>query len=120
MPPSLTTEDTNRVVIESVQWENVYIRLAQGNLTQFQGEGGGTVNCQFGSGAWTKFTLKKEGPSGVYSIVSVAFPRLRIRVDGKDVTKCSSDGDGTVNCQFYAHVDDPALPLEKIKIADFY
>ena len=118
MPPSLTTEGTNKIVIESAQWEDVYILLDRGDLTQFKEEGGGTVNCQYRSGSRTVFTLKEEGPPGVYSIVSVPFPHLRIRVDGTGVTQFSADGGGTVNCQFYADADGPALPWEKIRIAD--
>ena len=79
MPPSLAADckTPHKVVIESAQWNNVYIRLDGTGMNKFQGSGGGTVNCQYGARSYETFYLKEEEP-GVHSIVSAAFPHCRI------------------------------------------
>ncbi len=94
MPPSLVKQPICKVVIESAEWENAFLRLENKNMTEFRSSGGGKVNVQFGAMPYEQFILKEEGPNDVYSIVSVYFPHCRIRVNA-GVTSWLESGSGT-------------------------
>ena len=49
------------VLIESVQWPGVFLRLDGKDVTKGDGSGGGVVNAQKGAGAWEVFTIKCSG-----------------------------------------------------------
>ena len=133
--------DSCNYSIESVQFPGVYLRMDGNRVTRFVGPGGGVVNCQFGAGPWEKFNIdssiksaKFPGaslPSGTYTIESVQFPGVYLRMDGNGVTESVAPGGGTVNCQFGAgpweefklnHIDscnnsiESAGPLEKFNV----
>ncbi|XP_064383454.1 uncharacterized protein LOC135332067 [Halichondria panicea] len=116
MPPSLVKQPIRKVVIESAEWKNAFLRLEDKQMTEFRSCGGGKVNLQFGAMSYEQFILKEEGPDDVYSIVSIVFPHCRIRVDGKRVTSWLASGSGTVNCQYFGDVNVPAKEFEKIQI----
>ncbi len=116
MPPTLVKQPIRNVVIESAEWENVFLRLEAKEMTEFRSSGGGKVNLQFGAKSFEKFILKEEGPNNVYSIISAAFPHCRIRVNGAGVTSWLDPGSGSVNCQYFDDVNKPAKEFEKIKI----
>ena len=105
--PSLAGESTAKVVIESAAFKNVFIRLNGKGMSQFEGPGGGEVNCQFTARSYEVFYLKKERDGG-YSFRSVRFPNCYIRLYGRRVDVHKSGGGGIVNCQWY----DPSTPLE--------
>lgn len=97
------------VAIVSVQFPNVCLRMDGNGVTAFAGAGAGMVNCQFGAGPWEKFRLIDQG-KGIFSIESVQFPGVVLRMDGHSVTAFAGAGAGTVNCQFGAG------PYEKFRI----
>jgi phospholipase C len=53
----LEPQGDGTVAIASVQFPGVYLRLDGTGVTQFAGDGGGVVNCQFGAGPMEKFWL---------------------------------------------------------------
>ena len=96
---------------ESVQFPGVYLRM-DGNGVTALATVGGTVNCHFGALPWEMFKLNcVDTTSCSYSIESVAFPGVYLRMDGNGVTAPGSHGGGTVNCHFGA-----VLSYEKFKL----
>ena len=102
--------DSCNYSIESVKFPGVYLRMDGNGVTAFVGSGGGTVNCQFGAQSHEKFKLMYNGGDYSFSVQSVQFPGVYLRMDGKGVDAFSGSGGGTVNCQFGAR------PYEKFKL----
>ena len=98
----LNCTDGCNYTIESVQFPRVYLRLDGNGVTKFTSPGGGVVNCQFGAGPWEKFRLIYNGADSSFSIQSVEFSGVFLRMDGGRVTAFASRGGGVVNCQFGA------------------
>jgi hypothetical protein len=96
------------VTIASVSFPNVYLRMDGRAITQFDADGGGTVNCQYGAGPWEKFRFEEQ-PDGTLLIGSVAFAGAYLRIDGRGVDEAEPHG-GTVNCQY-----GPG-PWEKVRL----
>jgi phospholipase C len=86
------------VAIGSAYFNDVHLRLDGSTVTQFAGTGGGTVNCQFGVGAWEKLRLQPQA-DGTIAIASAQFDNVYLRLDGSAVTQFSGDGGGLINCQ---------------------
>jgi hypothetical protein len=102
------------IAIQSVTFSNpdqsVFLRIDGSNVTQFQGAGSGTVNCQFYApgtapvpeiGNLEAFELISI-PNVGSAIRSVNFPNAFLRLDGSGVTASQGAGVGTVNCQYYS------------------
>ena len=106
VPPSLALEGAYKVLIESAQFNNVFIRLNGENMHQTDPSGGGEVNCQFSAISYERFFLKEEN-NGNYSLRSVQFPHCYIRLDGSGVTSFTASGGGTVNSQWYDMTSPP-------------
>jgi len=102
--------DVSNVNIASVQFSNVYLRMDGNGVTSPTGPGGGTVNCQYTAGPWEKFNIHLNS-DGVFSLESVQFPDVYLRMDGNGVTSPTGPGGGTVNCQYTAG------PWEKYRLA---
>ena len=85
--------------IESVAFPGVYLRMDGNRVTAHSPDGGGTVNCQFGVHPFEKFQLGYNGADGSFSIQSVEFPGVYLRMDGSGVIVPGAYG-GTVNCQY--------------------
>jgi Papain-like cysteine protease AvrRpt2 len=88
--------------IESVHFPNVFLRMNGAGVTSQTSNGGGSVNCQFIAGDFEKFKLRAQA-DGSYSIESVHFPNVFLRMQGSGVTALNSNGGGTVNCQYNAN-----------------
>ena len=71
-------------------------------MNQFSGSGGGIVNCQYGARSYEKFNLTYNGDQGSFTIQSVQFPGVFLRMDGTGVNQFSGSGAGVVNCQYGA------------------
>jgi len=71
--PVTLSRFTGSVSLQSAQYPNVFVRLDGTHTTTFQGDGSGTVNCQFGAGAWEQFRLMSPG-DGSIAFQSDAFP----------------------------------------------
>ena len=89
------------VTIQSVEFPNVFLRLDGSGVTKSNAAGVGTVNCQFTAGPYEKFILRAYGPDQ-FSIESLQFPNVFLRMDGSQVTSPQGAGSGTVNGQFGA------------------
>ncbi len=87
-----------QVAFESVQFPGVFLRMDVVGVNAFNPSGVGQVNCQFGAGPWEKFSIQSENVG--YSIQSVAFPGVFLRMDGDGVTAFNAYGGGVVNGQF--------------------
>ncbi|NUP47010.1 MAG: hypothetical protein HOW97_06785 [Catenulispora sp.] len=86
---------------ESAAFPNVFLRM-DGTGVPSTGAGGGTVNCQYGCGAWEKYRAHAQS-DGSFSFESTAFPGTYLRlVTGSGVTAATGPG-GTVNCQLNAN-----------------
>ncbi len=86
---------------ESVNFAGVYLRMDGNGVTSPQGPGAGVVNCQYGVGPWEKFHIRSS-VKGIYSVESVQFPGVFLRMDGNGVTQPTGPGGGIVNCQYGA------------------
>ena len=106
-PPA---SERNVYTIQSVQWPGVYLRMDGNGVTEFVGCGGGVVNCQFGDESYEKFQFIYNGVDKSFSIESIQFPGVYLRMDGTGVTSKQDGGGGTVNCQF------GAFPYERFKL----
>ena len=89
------------VTIESVLFPNVFLRLDGRGVSQPQDGGAGVVNCQFGAATYEKFILRAQD-SDQFSIESLLFPNVFLRLDGRQVTSFQGSGSGVVNSQFGA------------------
>lgn len=87
--------------IGSVVFPNVYLRMDGKGVTSFNSSPG-TVNCQFGAFEWEHFRLHKQD-NGSYTIESVTYPGVFLRMNGNDVKAFEAKGSGSVTCQFSAH-----------------
>jgi hypothetical protein len=100
------------VAIQSVHFPRAFLRMDGSNVTQFQGEGSGTVNCQFyrdgdfpipNIGNNEVFELiPLSGDDLIFGIRSLNYPTAFLRIDGSNVTQFQGGGSGTVNCQYYS------------------
>ncbi|MFC3965391.1 papain-like cysteine protease family protein [Nocardia jiangsuensis] len=89
---------------ESVSFPKVYLRLDGRGVTAQTGTGGGKVNAQFNAtapGPWEKFHARDQA-DGSFSLESVSFPEVYLRMNGSGVTAATGSGGGTVNAQFGA------------------
>jgi hypothetical protein len=110
------------IAIQSVNFSNanksVFLRMDGSNVTQYQGAGSGTVNCQFyepgtvpvpeigNLEAFELIPIPTQPPvligAGACAIRSVTSPNVFLRIDGSGVTASQGAGVGTVNCQYYS------------------
>ncbi len=104
---SIKSEDVG-VSIQSVAFPGVFLHMDGNGVTAFSASGGGVVNSQFGVGPWEKFYLQREDVG--YSIQSVQFPGVVVRMDGNRVNAFRVRGGGVVNGQF------GVSPWEKFKL----
>jgi phospholipase C len=59
---TLQQQSDGTVAIASAAFANVHLRMDGNGVTAFTGSGGGTVNCQFGVGAWERFVIEPLTP----------------------------------------------------------
>ena len=95
--------------IESLAFPGKYLRLDGNGVTKFEGAGAGIVNCQAVAKTHERFRLHKQD-DGTYTIESVHFPNVFLRMDATGFTAYSGGGGGKVNCQFGAQY------MEKFRI----
>jgi hypothetical protein len=104
--------------LRSVRFSSAFLRIDGSGLTQLEGSGGGTVNCQYygsgvypvGDGSNTEVLIVGQQTIGgvvYYSIQSNAYQNAFLRMDGSQVNWLSPNGSGTVNCQFYPSGSGP-------------
>ncbi|URZ99545.1 hypothetical protein NCG97_00885 [Streptomyces lydicamycinicus] len=79
------------ITIQSTFFPNIYLRMDGTGVTSFTGSGGGTVNCQYGTGTWTGYKVRPQA-DGSYAFESVAFPNVFLRMDGTEVPATMAGG----------------------------
>ena len=84
-----------------MKFPGVFLRMDGNGVTTFNGKNLGTVNCQFGAYECEYFRLNKQ-TNGSFTIESVAFPGVFLRMDGNNVKAFGAKGAGSVTCQFTA------------------
>jgi hypothetical protein len=100
------------IAIRSYNYPQAYLRMDGSSVTQFEGSGGGTINCQYypsgsnpanNSSDFEHYIMQSQAilNPGYYSIASGLFPGVYLRIDGSSVSHFLGSGGGTVNCQFY-------------------
>ena len=60
MSPSLAQQTIYKVVIESAQFRQVFIRMDSQGMSLCTDSGGGEVNCQFSTSSWESYFLRQE------------------------------------------------------------
>ena len=106
VPPSLAADEAydTAYVIESAHFRGRYLRMDGQGVNKRTSPGGGTVDTQKGIGTFEMFRLVHQpNGSNVYSIGSMHFNNVYLRMDGRDVNSCQSSGGGVVNCQYGRH-----------------
>lgn len=117
-PVEITTPSSPcKVIIESAQWPNRFIRMDGNKVRRFNGPEGGIVNCQYGAHSWEVFILK-EWSGGVVTFRSNKFPHCYIRLDGNNVSSWQGGGSGIVNCQYYDDITKPPLEWEQFYLEE--
>jgi len=89
------------ITFESTAYPKVFLRM-DGTGVPTTMAGGGTVNCNFGVADTEKFKLRPQA-NGTFSIESIAFPNIFLRMVASDVTSQTENGGGLVNCQINAN-----------------
>jgi hypothetical protein len=82
----------------TTEFPNVFLRMDGRGLTQFSGTGGGVVNTQYGALTGFERFYIKSLPDGTYSIESLAFPNIFLRMDANSLGTNTTGG--TVNAQY--------------------
>ncbi|WP_211588539.1 papain-like cysteine protease family protein [Allorhizocola rhizosphaerae] len=90
------------ITFESTAYPEVFLRMDGTGVNSQTSSGGGKVNCNFRPADKEKFKLRSQA-DGTFSIESIAFPNVFLRVDGSGVTSQTTNGGGTANCQFNAN-----------------
>jgi hypothetical protein len=104
--PSLLAADLARlgdtpITIRSTFFSNAYLRMDGSGVTSSLANGGGSVNCQHGAGAYERFRVRPQ-PDGSVAIESAFFDKVFLRMSAAGFTSMQDQGGGTVNCQFNA------------------
>jgi hypothetical protein len=95
---------------------NAYLRMDGSEVTQFNVNGSGTVNCQYyatgtkpqvAAGNDEVFQLVSIPGSPAFAIRSISYPNAYLRLSGIAVTQHTGAGSGSVNCQYYAPGTQP-------------
>lgn len=89
-------------VIESNHFNRVYLRMDGSGITKNESAGGGSVNCRRGFGPSVQFKFHLC-PDGTFTIESVQYPGVFLRMDGSGIKRMSDNGEGHINCQFGAY-----------------
>jgi hypothetical protein len=125
------------VAIQSVSFPNAFLRMDGSHVTQFEGRGSGTVNCQFydkGSTPapnignlevfdliWLPSAPPAGQGAGDFALRSFTYPNAFLRMDASNVTHVDGSVGGTVNCQYYPSGSTPlnnSSDLEYFKFLD--
>lgn len=88
------------ITFESTASSGVFLRM-DGTGVPTTMAGGGTANCNLGTGDKEKFKLRDHGDDK-FSIESIAFPGIYLRMSTYGVNAQTTTG-GTVNCQINAN-----------------
>lgn len=98
------TQTDGSYSFESVAFPKVYLRMDATGVTTQTSTGGGKVNCQYTTGTPSAYERFHASPQqdGSFSLESMAFPKVYLRLNGTGVTAMTANGGGTVNSQFGA------------------
>ncbi|GAB3085345.1 hypothetical protein GCM10027186_52100 [Micromonospora schwarzwaldensis] len=89
--------------IESIAFPGVFLRMVAADVNS-QTPTGGVVNCQLNADGGGHETFKfRAQADGSYSIESLGFPNVFLRMTGTGVTTHTAQGGGKVDCHFNAN-----------------
>lgn len=89
------------LLIMSAAFKEVFLHMDGKGITTSNGSGAGTVNCQKSLLPAGMFKAHKE-ENGTFTLESVAYPGVFLRMDGNNVHSFAGAGAGRVNCQYGA------------------
>lgn len=89
------------LLIQSLAFKAVFLRVDGSGINKGNGSGAGKVNCQKNL-AQTGALLAHKQDDGTFTLESVRYPGVFLRMDGNGVRSFAGSGAGTVNCQFGA------------------
>ena len=88
------------LLIQSVAFKDVFLRMDGNGITQANGAGTGKVSCQKNMSPTGAFKVQEQ-KNGTFTIESVKYPGGFLRMDGNNRSGKEEDF-GTVNCQYGA------------------
>jgi len=99
------------IFIRSAAFPHVHLRMDRTLVTGFNGNGSGTVNCQYYA---DKGTEPADTSYEAFYLVSIPAPNggafaFQSTVQGEAVFLRMDGGTGTVNCQFYPQGSQPEV-----------
>lgn len=89
------------LLIQSVAFEGVFLRVDGKGINKGNGSGAGIVNCQKNLAQEGAIMAHKQS-DGTFTLESVRYPGVFLRMDGNGIRSFAGSGAGTVNCQFGA------------------
>ena len=89
------------LLIQSVAFKDVFLRMDGNGITQANGAGAGKVSCQKNMSPTGAFKVQEQ-KNGTFTIESVKYPGVFLRMDGSGIRGFAGSGAGHVNCQFGA------------------
>lgn len=110
------------LLIQSVAFKDVFLRMDGNGIKAASGSGAGKVNCQKNIKQTGVFKAHQQS-DGTFTIESVKYPGVFLRMDGSQVRSFAGAGAGTVNCQFGAaewerfklnKLDDDSYSIESV------
>lgn len=101
------------LLIESVIFKDVFLRMDGSGITSARGAGGGKVNCQTGIEPTGLFKVQQL-KDGTFTFESVKYLGVFLRMDGSGIHSFTGAGGGHVNCQFGAGA------WERFKLDELY
>ena len=89
------------VSIGSKQFPGSFLRIDGTGVTSPLNDGGGVANCQNYVGPYETLMIENHPDTNTFSILSSAFPKVYLRMDGSSAQVGGSypSGAGIVNCQ---------------------
>lgn len=89
------------LLIQSVAFKDVFLRMDGNGITGASNAGAGKVNCQTSITHAGVFKMHEQ-KDGTFTIESVKYPGIFLRMDGSNIRSFAGSGAGIVNCQFGA------------------
>lgn len=89
------------LLIQSVAFKEIYLRMVGEGISKPLGSGAGTVNCQTTMDAAGQFKVHQRN-DGAVAFESILYPGIYLRLAGNGIRSFAGAGAGLLNCQFGA------------------
>ncbi len=87
------------LLIQSVAFKDVFLRMDGNGITKTNGAGAGKVSCQKNMSPTGAFKVQEQ-KNGTFTIESVKYPGVFLRMDGSGIRGFAGSGAGHVNFEF--------------------